>query len=250
MAVAVGLPVPRCDPVLVTTAPTAGPNPYLDVRFSGGRCSGGPNWYAYVNNDPVNWRDPWGLSPRDASSAGTGRALEPGTLITAGRPLGQLEFEQRYGFGNGVVPAASCQTVALINAYGYEGGVRVSDLDQAVAAWADAGLIPTTGPGAGSVGDWGPMSQILAREVGRDTYLEFRYPGGMDHPEMVSEAEFGTSGAGMGIAYLLNPEAFKPHWVLMTLTRTIDSLDPRRVGAEGYLLQGVQPLQTLPLAKR
>ena len=26
-----------------------------------GGCSGGPNWYAYVNNDPVNWVDPWGL---------------------------------------------------------------------------------------------------------------------------------------------------------------------------------------------
>jgi RHS repeat-associated protein len=25
----------------------------------------GNNWFAYVNNDPVNWRDPWGLSPSD-----------------------------------------------------------------------------------------------------------------------------------------------------------------------------------------
>jgi RHS repeat-associated protein len=27
----------------------------------------GSNWYAYVNNDPVNWRDPWGLSASDGS---------------------------------------------------------------------------------------------------------------------------------------------------------------------------------------
>jgi RHS repeat-associated protein len=25
----------------------------------------GNNWFAYVNNDPVNWIDPWGLSPSD-----------------------------------------------------------------------------------------------------------------------------------------------------------------------------------------
>jgi RHS repeat-associated protein len=25
----------------------------------------GSNWFAYVNNDPVNWRDPWGLSASD-----------------------------------------------------------------------------------------------------------------------------------------------------------------------------------------
>jgi RHS repeat-associated protein len=25
----------------------------------------GANWFAYVNNDPVNWVDPWGLAPRN-----------------------------------------------------------------------------------------------------------------------------------------------------------------------------------------
>ena len=233
----------------MTTQTAARPSPRR-TRCPRGGCSGGPNWYAYVNNDPVNWRDPWGLSPRDASSAGTGRALEPGTLITAGRPLGQLEFEQRYGFGNGVVPAASCQTVALINAYGYEGGVRVSDLDQAVAAWKQAGEISTTGPGAGSVGDWALMSQRLARETGRETYLEFRYPLPSRNLEQVSESAFGTSGAGMGLAYLWNEGARTEHWVLMTLTQTVDSLDPRRAAAAGYAVQYVQPLQTLPLPRR
>jgi hypothetical protein len=28
----------------------------------------GSNWFAYVNNDPVNWKDPWGLSANDARS--------------------------------------------------------------------------------------------------------------------------------------------------------------------------------------
>jgi hypothetical protein len=25
----------------------------------------GANWFAYINNDPVNWVDPWGLSASD-----------------------------------------------------------------------------------------------------------------------------------------------------------------------------------------
>ena len=29
----------------------------------------GSNWFAYVNNDPVNFRDPWGLSPSDAKQS-------------------------------------------------------------------------------------------------------------------------------------------------------------------------------------
>ena len=29
----------------------------------------GSNWFAYVNNDPVNFRDPWGLSPSDRNFA-------------------------------------------------------------------------------------------------------------------------------------------------------------------------------------
>jgi RHS repeat-associated protein len=28
----------------------------------------GTNWFAYVNNDPVNWIDPWGLTPSDKSN--------------------------------------------------------------------------------------------------------------------------------------------------------------------------------------
>jgi len=31
----------------------------------------GNNWFAYVNNDPVNWRDPWGLEATDGKSKWT-----------------------------------------------------------------------------------------------------------------------------------------------------------------------------------
>jgi RHS repeat-associated protein len=30
----------------------------------------GANWFAYVNNDPVNWVDLWGLTPSDKKSVG------------------------------------------------------------------------------------------------------------------------------------------------------------------------------------
>jgi murein DD-endopeptidase MepM/ murein hydrolase activator NlpD len=38
---------------------------------------GGPNWYAYVENDPVNFVDPLGLEASDAQNAGTGIADVP-----------------------------------------------------------------------------------------------------------------------------------------------------------------------------
>jgi RHS repeat-associated protein len=201
----------------------------------------GANWYAYVGGDPVNYVDPWGLEASDSAAT----SLDPGDVITAANPLDQLEFEARHGYGNGVTPGVSCQTVAMINAYACDGGVQVSDLDRAVDAWEARGEIVTTGAYAGSVGNWTPMSQTLATELGRDTYLEFRYPSGT--LERVSEAEFGTSGAGMGIAYEWNADQRTQHWVLMTLTQTIDSLDPQRATAGGYEVRYVQPLQTLRL---
>jgi RHS repeat-associated protein len=36
----------------------------------------GANWFAYVNNDPVNWRDPWGLNPSDIDWDNTPIAVE------------------------------------------------------------------------------------------------------------------------------------------------------------------------------
>jgi hypothetical protein len=41
----------------------------------------GDNWFAYVNNDPVNWRDPWGLSASDNMGTGTVN-ISPASLQT------------------------------------------------------------------------------------------------------------------------------------------------------------------------
>jgi RHS repeat-associated protein len=38
----------------------------------------GANWFAYVNNDPVNWVDPWGLAPGDIFPTPTDAAADFG----------------------------------------------------------------------------------------------------------------------------------------------------------------------------
>jgi RHS repeat-associated protein len=53
----------------------------------------GSNWFAYVNNDPVNWRDPWGLSQSDAAAESVVVILndqEINTLAT-GMPITPIE---------------------------------------------------------------------------------------------------------------------------------------------------------------
>jgi hypothetical protein len=235
-----------------------------------------------VNNDPINWVDPWGLarvsapteegaaayamlaakySPAatgkaDSAAAGAGRALEPDTVITADRALGQLEFEGRYGFGDGVTPASACQAVSMVNAYAFDtpGGVSVEDLDRAVAQWKKAGAIDVGGDNPGEVESWASMSQTLARQLERDTYLEFVYPLPEQNMEVFkTEAAFRSSGATMGIALLANRVTGGPHWVFMTPTRTIDSMAPNAVAAGydsgKYRLQRIQTLQRLALGK-
>jgi hypothetical protein len=68
-------PPRTCDP------DANGERPVSGARSPRGRCSGGANWYAYVNNDPVNWRDPWGLTPSDAAGSGTGIAMDPAPRV-------------------------------------------------------------------------------------------------------------------------------------------------------------------------
>jgi murein DD-endopeptidase MepM/ murein hydrolase activator NlpD len=46
----------------------------------------GANWFAYVNNDPVNWRDLWGLSPSDNYDEYIYIGTAPELVITAPVP--------------------------------------------------------------------------------------------------------------------------------------------------------------------
>jgi RHS repeat-associated protein len=50
----------------------------------------GNNWFAYVNNDPVNWRDPWGLNASDVLEGGLPTASILGlTNDSQGQSLGK-----------------------------------------------------------------------------------------------------------------------------------------------------------------
>jgi RHS repeat-associated protein len=72
----------------------------------------GPNWYAYVKNDPVNNVDPLGLSSCSAPQLGQGPEIEPGAIvITAnyicfelpkiGEPLARVGNRNESGGGGG-----------------------------------------------------------------------------------------------------------------------------------------------------
>jgi RHS repeat-associated protein len=51
----------------------------------------GSNWFAYVNNDPVNWVDPWGLNANEPEQNGKNGSLFSGTI----------ESPNIYGLANG-----------------------------------------------------------------------------------------------------------------------------------------------------
>jgi RHS repeat-associated protein len=57
----------------------------------------GSNWYAYVNNDPVNWIDPWGLREVDASKILKSFKLGPGSLTT---PYNDMSKTEKIDLGN------------------------------------------------------------------------------------------------------------------------------------------------------
>jgi RHS repeat-associated protein len=48
----------------------------------------GSNWYAYVNNDPVNWVDPWGLSASDKKTKSSTAYMIPMVGIGATMVVG------------------------------------------------------------------------------------------------------------------------------------------------------------------
>jgi RHS repeat-associated protein len=47
----------------------------------------GANWFAYVNNDPVNWIDPWGLSQREPNITVLLFVILKATGLWAGKTL-------------------------------------------------------------------------------------------------------------------------------------------------------------------
>jgi RHS repeat-associated protein len=61
----------------------------------------GANWFAYVNNDPVNWIDPWGLSASDKDNKGGFFS----SLADATASLGQSIGNKASGFATSIVSA-------------------------------------------------------------------------------------------------------------------------------------------------
>jgi len=63
----------------------------------------GNNWFAYVNNDPVNWVDLWGLISMHAEAGGDGRLIDSSTnvnnLTTVQQMTREAEIYQMGGAG-------------------------------------------------------------------------------------------------------------------------------------------------------
>jgi RHS repeat-associated protein len=56
----------------------------------------GSNWFAYVNNDPVNWVDPWGLYPTPEQSYGQVKSLMAAQKLTREAEMYQMGGGGRY----------------------------------------------------------------------------------------------------------------------------------------------------------
>jgi RHS repeat-associated protein len=63
----------------------------------------GNNWFAYVNNDPVNWKDLWGLQSMYTEAGGGGRIIDSSTnvsnLIAVQQMTREAEIYQMGGAG-------------------------------------------------------------------------------------------------------------------------------------------------------
>jgi RHS repeat-associated protein len=76
----------------------------------------GANWFAYVNNDPVNWVDPWGLSASDNSknsNNGKGANIPNGNRDFNGSINGKHFEAHIYHVGRGSIDKVD----SVVNAY-------------------------------------------------------------------------------------------------------------------------------------
>jgi RHS repeat-associated protein len=82
----------------------------------------GSNWYAYVNNDPVNWVDPWGLecsaSDRGSTQGNTGSESENvfEMLKTLGKEFLEIftvDLKVGLGFGVSVISDIKVDLVSM-----------------------------------------------------------------------------------------------------------------------------------------
>jgi RHS repeat-associated protein len=81
----------------------------------------GNNWHAYVNNDPVNWIDPWGLSAKDQKSplerlTDNMRGLVGTPYVLGGKALNGIDCSGTVTYSLNIdgynVPVTSAKTIA------------------------------------------------------------------------------------------------------------------------------------------
>jgi len=133
----------------------------------------GNNWFAYVNNDPVNWRDLWGLKGMHTEAVGGGRSIDSSTnvnnLKTVQQTTREAEIYQKGGAGRyegnatptttycnlatfDIAEATGFNTSALYNGANRD-NVNANKAAQNLAAAADNGTIVQVG---------GAQAQVLA----------------------------------------------------------------------------------------
>jgi RHS repeat-associated protein len=90
----------------------------------------GSNWFAYVNNDPVNWVDPWGLWKRNTDGTYT---AEPGDTLSglAAELTGSGNDWKRYEFANDPLKTIDPRTLQVGSVINVDNIIGFSNSDLA-----------------------------------------------------------------------------------------------------------------------
>lgn len=203
----------------------------------------------YSSKSTLNNRERFSIIDGKGYSSTTGfiGAPKPGNFadyLSASVPLDQQGFDKEYGFSNGSLKdTKSCKTAALINTYAAEDGLSKETLDKVVETWKANNWIDTDG----SPLDINRMSESLAKAMGRDTHYEI--PGGYDKSGNWVSTTIDASDTnayqsyGVRIVKSYNKTLNSFHYTLdYGNYGKIDSLNPYRKHADGYIAETFQPM--------
>jgi RHS repeat-associated protein len=167
----------------------------------------GANWYAFVDNDPMNRIDPLGLEAVEVRMDGPPPMPEP----PEPERLSQQRLERDLGYQR----AALCYAAAVCQGY-----PEITH-DTAVSAMRAAQSTTTTyyvdghaqtgvvlDPETGNVNNTNHFSQIVAREIGRDDFLYYDWRNSPDVPD---PSELSTVVHDYAVETLINTETGSTH---------------------------------------
>lgn len=204
----------------------------------------GTNWFAYVNNDPVNYVDAWGLSIYDKlSSAGSLAAAGYDTsddvkkmsreasfidqTYTRSNPVNQLDLDNALGINSDGRSTKSCQTTAMINAYAAQNPDGISGAEILSALTTPDGTRKSTLASDGSPSRaLDDISKDLAQASGRYSYLSVSNNKTKDLTTNI------PNGAILG--YTNTKDKRDTHFGYKDGKSTIDSMNPNRRNASNY----------------